>query len=158
MAWEILFSDFCPRKYRFKWQNVIMFRRPGVSPFRSVKIPVTINWLVQPSFSHHQFHDQYTSRATPSGVLQWWNLLSYQPVEIFWCNTKMVPKIWQTLQTPGSPLRSRMSKSTNPSGKPWQVLRGVMDGNLSDFHEYAYIIGSMGLVYLPTCTTQISHM
>ena len=25
--------------------------------------------------------------------------------------------------------------------------RGVMDGHLSDFHEDAYIIGSMGLVY-----------
>ena len=127
MFWEILFPDFCPRKYRFTWQNVIMFRRPGVSPFCSVKIPTTtINWLVQQSFSHHQFHDQYTSR--PSGVLQWWNLLSYQPVEIFWCNKKMVPKIWQTLQTPGTPLQSRMSKSTNPSSRKTMTSFARSDG------------------------------
>ena len=52
-------------------------------------------------FSHHQFHDQYTSRVTPCGVLLWWNLLSYQPVEIFWCNKKWSKQNMRNAPNPG---------------------------------------------------------
>ena len=48
-----------------------------------------------------------------------WNILMQQ---------KMVPKIWQTLQTPGTPLQSRMSKSTNPSSRKTMTSFARSDG------------------------------
>ena len=48
-----------------------------------------------------------------------WNILMQK---------KRVPRIWQTLQTPGTPLQSRMSKSTNPSSRKTMTSFARSDG------------------------------